>query len=163
MSRFVQLAEQIKTTVPDALILLSGQAEEEELIAEFKRNYTGRVLDLTALASLQETAAILRRCDLLVSNDGGVMHLGAAMGVPTVGLFGPASPRQWAPRGPRATFVQGHDLPCRPCIRSYRGAPPPRCTNPIVSQCMLEIGVEDVIAVARKVAGPWLSDAARRS
>ncbi len=163
VSRFVQLAEQIRATVPGTLILLSGQPEEQELIAEFKRNYPGRVLDLTALASVRETAALLRRCDLLVSNDGGVMHLGAAMGVPTVGLFGPASPRQWAPRGPHATFVEGHELPCRPCIRSYRGAPPPRCTNPIASQCMLDIGVADVIDAARKVAGPWLSGAARWS
>ena len=157
VSRFVQLAEKIRATAPRAIMLLSGRAEERELLAEFARNYTGRALDLTSITSIQETAAVLRRCDLLISNDGGIMHLGATMGVPTVGLFGPASPRQWAPRGRRATFVQGKNLPCRPCIRSYRGAPPARCTNPISSQCMMEISVDDVIAAARRVAGPWLA------
>jgi heptosyltransferase-2 len=155
VSQFVRLAEQIKAKAPRAIMLLTGQAEEQELITEFIRNYTGRALELLSMRSVTEAAAILRRCDLLISNDGGVMHLGAAMGVPTVGLFGPASPRQWAPRGSRATFVQGKDLPCRPCIRSYRGAPPARCTNPISRQCMTEISVDAVIAAAGRVVESW--------
>jgi heptosyltransferase-2 len=156
VSRFVLLAEQIKTAAPRAVMLLTGQADEQELITEFTRNYTGRALEILSMRSVAEAAAILRRCDLLISNDGGVMHLGAAMGVPTVGLFGPASPQQWAPRGPHATFVQGSELPCRPCIRSYRGAPPARCTNPVLSQCMMEISIDDAIAAARRVAKSWL-------
>jgi heptosyltransferase II len=157
VSRFVQLAERIKAIAPRAVFLLTGQAAERELIAEFTRTYTGCACDLSSITSVAETAAILQRCHLLISNDGGVMHLGAAMGVPTVGLFGPASPQQWAPRGPRATFLQGQELPCQPCIRSYREAPPARCTNWISSQCMLSISVDDVIAAARRVAGSWLA------
>ncbi|MBK1669482.1 hypothetical protein CKO28_15695 [Rhodovibrio sodomensis] len=49
---------------------------------------------------LPTTAAVFQRCDLFVGNDSGLMHLAAAAGTPTVGLFGPTDDRLYGPRGP---------------------------------------------------------------
>lgn len=157
LERFVAVAEVMRQVGPDGVVLLTGRPVERNLIEAFQRSYAGKAIDLSSLETLQETGAALRRCDLLIGNDSGIVHLGAALGIPTVGLFGPASSIQWAPRGPRATFLQPRTVPCSPCIRNYRGIVPPGCMNPIQSACLREITVEDVMAASRRVAGPWLA------
>lgn len=52
-------------------------------------------------------AAVLKQMDLVVTNDTGIMHLAAAVGTPTLSLFGPTDPLQWAPRGKRNRFILG--------------------------------------------------------
>ena len=86
-------------------IVLTGDHSERPLIDQFKAKYSGHAVDASAISSLERTAVLLRRSDLLITNDTGVMHLGAAMGTPTVAVFGASNPTYWAPVGPRATFV----------------------------------------------------------
>lgn len=98
-----------------------------------------RVIDLTGQIDLLTAYAVLKRARLFIGNDSGLMHLAAAAGTPTVGLFGPSDDRLYAPwgghtrvvRGPR-TFEQfkaidpgldqtiGHmmDLPVEPVIEA---------------------------------------------
>ena len=52
---------------------------------------------------------ILARCRAFVGNDSGVSHLAAALGVPTVALFGPTRPEHWAPRGERVRVLLGRN------------------------------------------------------
>ena len=56
-----------------------------------------------------EVAACLERCALYVGNDSGLMHLAAAAGIPTLGLFGPTPWREYSPAGRRAAFVVAPD------------------------------------------------------
>lgn len=56
--------------------------------------------------SIRAVASCLSRLDLLVSNDTGVMHVGAAVGIPVLSLFGPTDPGQWAPKGPRHRYIK---------------------------------------------------------
>jgi ADP-heptose:LPS heptosyltransferase len=65
-----------------------------------------RLVDLVGRTDLLAAAAVLRRAALFVGNDTGLMHLAAAAGAPTLGLFGPSPAEQYAPWGPRAAFVQ---------------------------------------------------------
>jgi ADP-heptose:LPS heptosyltransferase len=57
--------------------------------------------------SIREVASILTSVDLLISNDTGIMHVGAAAGIPVLSLFGPTDPRQWAPPGERNRYIKG--------------------------------------------------------
>jgi ADP-heptose:LPS heptosyltransferase len=68
-------------------------------------------LDLVGRLSLPEVAAVLRRAALYVGNDSGLMHLAAAAGAPTLGLFGMSDPEQYGPAGPRAVAVQADGEP----------------------------------------------------
>lgn len=66
---------------------------------------------------LQETAQVLKKCRLLLSNDTGLVHLAEALGTPVVALFGPTHPDLgFKPWRPESTCVQA-DLWCRPCSK----------------------------------------------
>jgi ADP-heptose:LPS heptosyltransferase len=66
-----------------------------------------RFIDLAGQVDLVTAFACLQRARLFVGNDSGTMHLAAAAGVPTLGLFGPSDERRYAPWGPNARLVRG--------------------------------------------------------
>ncbi len=82
------------------------------------------VVDLVGRTSLPEVVALLRGCALYVGNDSGLMHLAAALGTPTVGLFGSTSPAWTAPRGARVACIAAEGFPCSPCYLR-------RCPQPL--------------------------------
>jgi ADP-heptose:LPS heptosyltransferase len=160
VDRFAQLAEQIRRLSPKTSIILTGTAPERPLLKSFMASYSGHAVDAYDSGSLEKTAALLKRCDLAVSNDTGIMHLAAAMGTPTVGLFGPNSPRCWAPIGPRATYVYDTKVACSPCLNLYANRWPLDCVNPEKSRCILDITVDSVLQAARRViTDNWLGEA----
>ncbi|WP_144299864.1 glycosyltransferase family 9 protein, partial [Elioraea rosea] len=95
-----------------------GEAERAMAAPVLAALPRGRTVNLVGRVSLPESAAALARCALYVGNDSGLMHLAAAAGAPTLGLFGPSPPEEYAPVGPRATFVRTpetvHELVARP-------------------------------------------------
>jgi len=70
-----------------------------------------RSLDLVGRLDLLTAAAVLRRCAMFIGNDTGLMHIAAASGVPTLGLFGPSPVVQYAPWGPRTAWVRSAEPP----------------------------------------------------
>jgi heptosyltransferase-2 len=150
VQRFIALAERLRLQFPNLLVVLTGQPFERHLIQEFITSYAGPVVDATELNSIINVAALLAECDLLVSNDTGIMHLGAAMGTPTVGIFGAASPRRWAPVGPYATAVSA-GVSCSPCAETYRLCDPSDCLNPDRIRCLQEVSVDMVLEAIRRV------------
>jgi heptosyltransferase-2 len=71
---------------------------------------------IVATPSLRELIALLSVSQLLVSNDGGPMHLAAALGVPTFAVYSWGKPEWWKPFGAvRHTWIQREDITCRPC------------------------------------------------
>lgn len=147
--RFVQLAERLAAAGQADAIVLSGRRDEQPLVQEFAASFGGLAVDATGLDSIQHTAEVVRRCHLVVSNDTGVMHLAAAMGTPTVGLFGPNSPVRYAPVGPRAISVYTTNIACSPCIHIHRGIVPD-CFADEKGRCLLDIEVETVFAAVQR-------------
>jgi ADP-heptose:LPS heptosyltransferase len=95
-------------------------------------------LNLAGRTSLAETAAIISKCEVLVSGDSGILHVGVGLGRPTVSLFGPGIAKKWAPRGDNH-IVLNKNLPCSPCTKfGYT----PKC--PVNAQCLREISPEEV-------------------
>ncbi|MCF3945925.1 glycosyltransferase family 9 protein [Acidiphilium sp. AL] len=90
-------------------------------------------IDLVGAVSVPEAAACLARCALFVGNDSGLMHLAAAAGTPTLGLFGRSRASEYAPAGVRASFV---------------AAPGPEGEAP-----MDGLAVDQVVATARALLG----------
>jgi ADP-heptose:LPS heptosyltransferase len=154
--RFADLATVFARYQRDITVILTGSKSERSLIDDFKKHFYGKTVDATDIGELEHTAALLRRCDLMVSADTGIMHLAAAMGTPTIGLFGPNTPKCWAPIGRRATYVYPSRQACSPCINSYRRHIPEKCTALKESACMWDISVDDVFNAARAVVEePW--------
>jgi len=157
VARFVELASAMVARQPNLTILLTGGKSERSFIEEFKGRFSGEMVEAIELGGIERTCAVLRRCDLLVSADTGIMHLAAAMATPTVGLFGPNTPDCWAPVGVRSTYVYARKQLCSPCINSYKRQIPDQCTAEREGACMWDIEVDDVLMAAKQVIhGEWL-------
>jgi lipopolysaccharide heptosyltransferase II len=115
-------------------IALLGGPGDVMLGREIAGRMTAPTLLLAGRLRLGETAAALRRCALVISNDTGPMHMAAALGVPVVALFGPTPPNQFGPLGPRRILLHGR-------------AGCPECARP----CMHAISVEECVAAARQL------------
>jgi len=99
-----------------------------------------------ASASLAETAALLERCSLLVTNDTGVMHMASALRIPTVAVFGPTTRHfGFFPFRSPATVLE-RNLPCRPC--SFHGTD--RCPEAHFN-CMRTISSDEAVSAAEKL------------
>jgi ADP-heptose:LPS heptosyltransferase len=84
--------------------VFAGPGEAERRLAEPVSAALPGCIDLTGGLTLSEAAACLARCALFVGNDSGLMHLAAAVGTPTLGLFGPTRASEYAPAG-RCTAI----------------------------------------------------------
>lgn len=99
-ARFAEAARRLQRPV----VAVEGPADGEacrEFLAEARGVPAERASGLTVL----QLAGLLAACAVLVGNDSGVSHLSAALGVPTVAVFGPTDPAVWAPRGPRVAIA----------------------------------------------------------
>jgi ADP-heptose:LPS heptosyltransferase len=103
-------------------VLLTGGPRDERYCAPVRRALrASRVVDVTGL-DLLTVYACFRRVRLFIGNDSGPMHLSAAAGAPTLGLFGPSDPRRYRPWGPRTEFVRSQrDLSEYESIASREG------------------------------------------
>lgn len=81
----------------DCRFILTGSAPEREWTARTQAATSTPVINLAGMTSLGEFGAVISQFDLLLTNDTGASHMAAAMGTPSVVLFGPADPRRWAP------------------------------------------------------------------
>jgi ADP-heptose:LPS heptosyltransferase len=108
--RFVALAERLTARggpLAEARVaVFAGPGEREAARPVLDAVPPARRIDLAEKLDLLTAAACLGRADLFVGNDSGLMHLAAAMGVPTLGLFGPSREEHYGPWGPRARAVR---------------------------------------------------------
>jgi heptosyltransferase II len=122
-------------------VWLLGGPDEKALAAEIIGDSAAR--DLTG-PDLRDAILALASAALAVSNDSGLLHVAAALGTPSIGIFGPTSPWHWAPLNPLAAIVQAKcELACRPCHK-------PVCRLDH-HRCMREIAPEQVLAAAKEV------------
>ncbi|HEX4950193.1 MAG TPA: lipopolysaccharide heptosyltransferase II [Blastocatellia bacterium] len=137
--RFAALADRI-VNEQNARIVLIGAASErdnaERVIAQM--NYKDAATNLAGATSIAELIGLLARCNLLVTNDTGPAHVGAALGTPTLTIFGPTNEFETAPLGLRAELIRAEGIECARCMHR-------EC--PIDHRCMTRITVD---AVAEK-------------
>ena len=86
-------------------VVIAGPGDTERAMAAPLLAALPGAIDLVGNLSLPEIAAVLARVSLFVGNDSGLMHLAAAAGAPTIGLFGPTNAAEYGPSGPNARAV----------------------------------------------------------
>ena len=89
------------------LMILGGEGDRFATEAARRVIPRGRLIDLVGKVDPLVAYAALKRARLFIGNDSGLMHLAAAAGAPTLGLFGPSDDRLYAPWGDRATALRG--------------------------------------------------------
>jgi heptosyltransferase II len=138
-----QLIKKMLESGKETLLVLGGPEEKEyleELWKGLPNHHTQRLVSLVGKTNPQALAAVLDQCKLLITNDTGPMHVAAAVGTPTLALFGSTSPAWTKP------FGLGHEViyksvECSPCFQK---------TCPIGYICLNQITVDEVFQKTRK-------------
>ncbi len=134
--RFKDLANKLCNIFPCKILVL-GTQKEEEIASRICDGLEDRVHNLAGRTGLVDVAALISRLDLMVTNDSGLMHVAAALGVPIVAIFGSTNPVTTGPWSISATVVR-RPLDCSPCMR--------RECNRGDFACMNRISVDDVLS-----------------
>ncbi|MCF8502333.1 MAG: glycosyltransferase family 9 protein, partial [Rhodospirillum sp.] len=144
---FVALARRLTALdgpLPGAPIVLLGGPGEKVAIPPIRDALSDlTVLDLVGEGSLLDAQAVLERCSLFVGNDSGLMHMAAASGIPTLGLFGPSPDHLYGPWGAKTAFVR--------TPQSFQEIMPPGTAPETVAPVMHSLTVDRVEAAAREL------------
>jgi heptosyltransferase-3 len=128
----------------ERIAIIIGSAPESTRAEEIRRQCGAGVYNLAGKTSIEMLPAVLRKCFLFVGVDSAGLHLAAAVGVPTVGIFGPSSSVSWAPKGKRHRIVTNTSYDCVPC--RDKG-----CQDSEISRCLEELSVDAVARVVEEV------------
>ncbi|NDY41631.1 lipopolysaccharide heptosyltransferase II [Dissulfurirhabdus thermomarina] len=139
VERFAELGRRLLAET-GAHLLVFGTARERPQAEAICGAVGPRAHDLAGATSLAEAMALVGRLRLFVTNDSGLMHVGAALDVPLVAIFGSTNPVTTGPWSIRSTVIR-HELPCSPCLRR---------SCPGGFECMKGIGVDEVLAACRR-------------
>jgi lipopolysaccharide heptosyltransferase II len=153
VERFALLAARL-VREDGARVLVTGSRAERDTTAALLRAAgplpLGRLQDLGGALSIGALHALFQRAGLVISNDSGPMHLAAAQGTPTIGLFGPETPVMYAPLGLHTRVHYAPPL-CSPCINVH-DAKVLSCIHG-QPECLMRIEVEQVLSSARALLG----------
>jgi ADP-heptose:LPS heptosyltransferase len=140
---FVELAKRLRDhLLSECQIFITGGEDpsEKELVRTMTSAIPGAI-STSGKLSLRGVAALIKRMALFISNDTGPMHIGFAMGTPTVALFTPTDPKLCGPSLAPNSLVISRLPTCTPCLRK-------KCQEPF---CLLQISVDEVYEAALKL------------
>ncbi|MCX5913548.1 MAG: lipopolysaccharide heptosyltransferase II [Deltaproteobacteria bacterium] len=139
--RFASLADRLSRDW-GARILIFGSQGDRGAASQLIRSARREAADFTGQTTLGQAIGLIARCRLFVTNDSGLMHVAAALGVPVVAIFGSTDPARTGPLGENCRVVR-KPLPCAPCLKTH-------C--PEKRECMEKITVDEVYEAAK---GLW--------
>jgi lipopolysaccharide heptosyltransferase II len=143
VAHFAELVRQLAHQYPQTRFAILGGKDDHALGEAILPAAPDRCLNLCGATSLLEMIEWVRRCDLLITNDTGPMHVAAALGIPLIGLFGPTEPRRTGPYGQLENVLR-LDLPCSPCLKSV-------CRLPETDKCLRALAPATVLARIQRI------------
>jgi heptosyltransferase-2 len=138
--RFAKVADVLSSEFGLRVALIGSKGERPIADAIRVRMETSSAV-LNGKTSLETLIGILAESSLMITNDSGPMHIAAALGIPTVAIFGSTDERVTAPYGLRTRIVK-HSVDCSPCLLR---------DCPIDHRCMDGVTVDDVCRAAREL------------
>lgn len=120
------------------VVIVTGSVVEKDRAEEIVRGCGAGCYNFAGKTSIAMYAALLKNCQFFIGVDSAGLHIAAAVGTPTIGIFGPSSPVSWAPVGRQHLVVQ-KKMSCVPCREKG-------CKNGEKSSCLDELTLEEVRA-----------------
>lgn len=139
---FAALADRLSNELNAQIVLIGGAAEFVYAARVIEMMKTTGAHNLAGKTSMAELIGLLAQCDLLVSNDTGPAHVAAALGRPTLTIFGPTNEFETAPTGAHASIIRAAGIECARCM--HRDCP-------IDHRCMTRITADEVAARAAQL------------
>ncbi|MBW2984847.1 glycosyltransferase family 9 protein [Candidatus Woesearchaeota archaeon] len=153
-NRFAKVADKLIEKY-HAKVIFIGAGDERNLIGNVQDSMKNKSFNLAGRISLKQTFYLIEKCKLFISNDTGPMHMAAAQGIKTMGLFGPNLPVRFGPFGKKnISIYEGKVCEYSPCINVHKGRVPDclfmkRSGN--YQKCMNAIEVDDVMKAVSKL------------
>ncbi|PIV63342.1 MAG: hypothetical protein COS11_07960, partial [bacterium (Candidatus Ratteibacteria) CG01_land_8_20_14_3_00_40_19] len=129
----------------NAQVIIFGGKQEISLAERVASLMKKNPIIAAGKTTLGETAALIERCNLFITNDSGLMHIACAVKTPVVAIFGPTDYRKTGPYSINSAIIR-KNLPCSPCYQ--RGKV--KCKE---LDCFKLITVEEVLEAAERVLG----------
>jgi heptosyltransferase-3 len=144
MERVAVLCDELAVRGWPVALTSAPDEKERAMVAHVLAATRSTPVDLSGQLSLKELAALTARARLFVGVDSAPMHIAAAMGTPTVAIFGPSGEREWGPWNVAHRVVASLDHPCRPCGRDG-------CEGSKISECLTMLPVAQVLAACEEL------------
>jgi len=136
VGRFAKVASILRDQF-GAKILLIGGSSEGTSGEEIVKRAGNSIINLIGKTNYMESAEVISRCHLLISNDCGLVHLAAAVGTPVVGIYSSRDfPGAWHPWGKNHTILRNDSVSCRFCFRTE--CETMQCVNSITTDQVVE-------------------------
>lgn len=135
LERYASVADQLIERYRAGILLAWGPGERADV--ETIAGAMTHPAFIPPPTTLSQLGAVLKRCGMMLTNDSGPMHIAAAVGTPVLGVYGPTNPVLQGPYGDQHLVVRKETLTCLGC--NYTSCP-------IGHPCMLDLGVDDVMA-----------------
>ena len=146
--RYAELIRRILAAYDDVVVLVTGAPDEREAAERLAAQSAPRAASFAGHSSLIELPALYAHATLMVSNNSGPAHFSAAVGLPTIVLFGPETPKLYQPLGNSRAIYAG--LACSPCVTAHNHRKT-ACTDNV---CMQAISVDQVYAAVAETLSP---------
>jgi heptosyltransferase-2 len=148
LERYRQLLERLTIEQPESQIVLFGAPNEAEMIQELAAGLGTNISIAAGKTTIKQVAALIEKCDLLVCNDSGLMHVAVAVDTPVVAIYGPTDFNRTAPLGKQHTMVR-HAMPCSPCFKLEGDEQVHLCRH---HDCLMTISADEVFYQVEKRA-----------
>jgi lipopolysaccharide heptosyltransferase II len=135
-SKWVEICEGLREKFNTKFLILWGPKDKED--ADYIIKKLGDSAKLAPGTDIKRMSALINFCNLVIANDSGPMHISAALGKPTIGIFGPTDPIAHGPYSTSSAYVIKEDLFCIKCNKL-------KC--PYGHECMLELEVDKVLKI----------------
>jgi ADP-heptose:LPS heptosyltransferase len=138
--KWIEICEEIQKKYKAQFIILWGPGDRKDvkLISEGLKP----IPVIGPKSTFGELSALIEKCDLIIANDSGPMHVSAALGKPTLGIFGPTDPKAHRPYSENSSYVIHSDLHCIKCTK---------LVCPYNHECMLELPIAKVMVEIEKL------------
>ncbi|MFA6142754.1 MAG: lipopolysaccharide heptosyltransferase II [Candidatus Omnitrophota bacterium] len=145
--KFAEVADRILSQYKYK-VLIFGDSKEIDLCARVQSEMRQSSILVCGKTTLGQLAALLDKCALVVTNDGGPLHMAIALKKKTVAIFGPVDENIYGPYPPNRRYITvASDEPCRPCYKNFKYV---KCET---VDCLNNITADKVIAAAEKLIG----------
>lgn len=138
--KWIEICENILKQKEFNFLILWGPGDEKD--ATFIKSKLGERCLLAPETNVRELASLISKCKVIIANDSGPMHIAAALGIPTLGIFGPTDPQKHGPYNGNSDYVIKSDLHCIICNK---------LVCPYNHECMLELDANEVVNKVMKL------------
>jgi lipopolysaccharide heptosyltransferase II len=141
-TKWVEICSAINKKYKVKFLILWGPGDEYD--ADYIKNHFPDKTILAPKTTLKQMSGLIKNCGFILANDSGPMHIAAALGVPTLGIFGPTDPLKHGPYSENSGYVLKEDLFCITC--NYLECP-------YNHECMLQLSNQKVLSAFEKLGG----------